>query len=168
VVSIRKARLSEVPEIHALRTAAAKTLTERHGHGHWSRVTVINTLQRALSRDGTLYVIIDDGAVAGTFTLSSHRPEFYDRKWFAQPDAQAFYFRSMAIHPDKQNRGIGRAAMVEVEKLATARGWKALRFDAYGGPAGAGGFYTRCGYTKVHSGEFNGVPLEYFEKVLQP
>ena len=47
-----------------------------------------------------------------------------------------------------------------------ARGLKALRFDAYRGEVGAGPFYAKCGYTLRHSGDFRGVGLEYFEKVL--
>ncbi len=38
-----------------------------------------------------------------------------------------------------------------------------LRFDAYQGPAGAGPFYVKCGYTLRHSNEFRGVALDYYE-----
>ena len=52
------------------------------------------------------------------------------------------------------------------ERLAQRAGLRAIRLDAYGGPAGAGRFYEKCGYRLVHTGEMRGVLLEYFEKVL--
>jgi hypothetical protein len=42
-----------------------------------------------------------------------------------------------------------------------------VRFDAYDALAGAGAFYQKCGYELVHNGSFNGVPLEYYEKLLE-
>jgi hypothetical protein len=56
--------------------------------------------------------------------------------------------------------------MAAMEDVARAAGLQAIRLDAYTGPAGAGGFYRRCGYRLAHQGEFRGVSLEYYEKRL--
>jgi len=56
--------------------------------------------------------------------------------------------------------------MALAEDAARASRLKAVRPDACGGPAGAGGFYRKCGYRQVHAGSFNGVTLDYFEKRL--
>lgn len=168
MVSIRLARLGDVMAVCRLRKAAAEDLTRRFGPGHWSRISLANTIRRALD-GGTLYVIeINSGAkLAGTFTLDMHMPGFYGREWFANPAETAFCcMRSMSIHPALQRKGTGRKAMQALEALARRRGIRAIRLDAYKGPAGAGAFYQKCGYTKVHEGAFNGVELEYFEKVL--
>jgi hypothetical protein len=51
---------------------------------------------------------------------------------------------------------------------AIARAWPAdaVRLDAYDAPAGAGGFYARCGYRERGRVTYRGVPLIYFEHVL--
>jgi hypothetical protein len=42
----------------------------------------------------------------------------------------------------------------------------AVRLDAYQGPAGAGGFYERCGFREVGRAAYRGTPLIYFELLL--
>jgi hypothetical protein len=53
-------------------------------------------------------------------------------------------------------------------RLATKRTWpaEALRLDAYDGPAGAGGFYDRCGFRETVKVTYRGTPLVYFELLL--
>jgi GNAT superfamily N-acetyltransferase len=72
----------------------------------------------------------------------------------------------MAVHPEHQHRGLGRRAMQQAQQLARQGNLRAIRLDAYQGPAGAGGFYRKCGYTLVHKGDMRGVGLEYFDKLL--
>jgi ribosomal-protein-alanine N-acetyltransferase len=74
----------------------------------------------------------------------------------------------MAVRPDRQRRGVGRRSMELAEQIARRVGLRAIRLDAYAGPAGAGEFYQSCGYAMVHAGAFKGVALEYFEKLLPP
>jgi hypothetical protein len=51
--------------------------------------------------------------------------------------------------------------MDHAEMLAAQWRADAVRLDAYQGPAGAGGFYQKCGYRLVHAGTLD---LEYYEK----
>ena len=74
----------------------------------------------------------------------------------------------MTVRPDSQREGIGRWIMREIETLARRAKRSAIRFDAYDSPAGAGGFYVKCGYVRVHRGEIGGTALEYYEKDLAP
>jgi hypothetical protein len=53
--------------------------------------------------------------------------------------------------------------MQHAESLAQEWGARAVRLDAYEGPAGAGAFYQKCGYRLVHAGTLD---LEYYEKTL--
>jgi hypothetical protein len=49
-----------------------------------------------------------------------------------------------------------------------ARDWPAdaIRLDACDTPAGAGGFYPKCGYTEVGRVRYEGTPLIYYELPL--
>jgi hypothetical protein len=52
--------------------------------------------------------------------------------------------------------------------FAVAREWPAdaVRLDAFGSNAGAGGFYARCGLTERGRAVYKGDPLIYFERLL--
>ena len=67
---------------------------------------------------------------------------------------------------EQQRTGLGRAALEDA--LDVARAWPAdaVRLDAYDAPAGAGGFYARCGFTERGRVVYRGNPLVYFERVL--
>ncbi len=116
--------------------------------------------------EGTLYLIAQDGLTVGTFRLTNKKIVFYRKAWFAEPDDLAAYLLNMAIDPAYQRQGIGQFAMREIDQRVRDMNLLALRFDAYDGPAGAGIFYQKCGYTLVHKGCVGDVPLEYYEKTF--
>ncbi|HEY1600831.1 MAG TPA: hypothetical protein VGG64_14580 [Pirellulales bacterium] len=49
-----------------------------------------------------------------------------------------------------------------------AYGWPAdaVRLDAYDASAGAGGFYSHCGFSEVGRPVYRGAPLVYYELLL--
>lgn len=162
MLRLRRADHDDIPLARNILLAAAADLTARFGEGHWSGSRGVGTLEKYVDA-GTLQVIESDRAAVGTLRLTDRKIGFYKSTWFAHPDA---YLLDMALHPSRQSQGIGRLALREAESLAASVGLRALRLDAYAGPAGAGGFYAKCGYERVHTGEIRGVPLEYFEKLL--
>jgi GNAT superfamily N-acetyltransferase len=166
-LGLRPATDEDVKKVRVILAAAAADLTARFGAGHWSGVRSPETLRKYIS-EGRLYLIEGDGVAVGTLRLTDRKIPFYRGEWFADPKAGACYLLDMAINPTHQRRGIGRGATRLAEELARARGMTAIRLDAYRGPAGAGGFYLKCGYQLVHSGEFNGIALDYFEKLVEP
>ncbi len=60
------------------------------------------------------------------------------------PDGDAAVVGEMAVEPDYQRRGVGRAMLAEVEARAAARG---LRHLALGADEDVAGFYLACGWT---------------------
>ncbi len=165
MVTLRRAASGDVQRVRDVLAAAAHRLTARFGHGHWSTVRTLRTL-RKYAGDGDLYLVDVDGATVGTLKLTNRKIGFYHSDWFADPGAAAAYLMDMAIDPRHQRRAIGRRAMALAEAIARRDGLCAMRLDAYRGPAGAGPFYRKCGYTLVHQGEINGARLEYYEKLL--
>jgi GNAT superfamily N-acetyltransferase len=49
------------------------------------------------------------------------------------------------VHPSRQGRGLGRALMAGVHRIAAGRGWEFLSLTARGG-TGVDAFYRRLGY----------------------
>lgn len=147
--------------IASVRVAAADRLTRDFGEGHWSA----HTNEAAVARDikaSTVLVARDRGAIVGTLTLQTKRPWAIDAQYFT-PCKQPLYLINMAVTPERQRSGIGRALLADALKEARAFPAQALRLDAYEGPAGSGEFYRRCGYTAVGGKSYRGVPLLYFE-----
>jgi GNAT superfamily N-acetyltransferase len=72
----------------------------------------------------------------------------------------------MAVAPELQREGVGRDLVRDA--IAVARAWprQAIRLDAHDAPAGAGGFYAKCGFREVRRVTYRTVPLIYFELPL--
>jgi GNAT superfamily N-acetyltransferase len=117
----------------------------------------VATLRTHISEKEIFLVALDATPVA-TFELQTKKTFWYDERWFAEPDAAAFYLLHMAVSPERQRRGNGRIIVAKIEDIARGAGRRAVRFDAYDAAAGAGAFYQKCGYALVHSGSFNDVP----------
>ena len=144
-----------------MRIAAAERLTRDFGEGHWSA----HTNEAAVLRDlkaARVLAARDGSAIVGTLTLQTRKPWAIDASYF-KPCQKALYLINMAVAPDHQRSGVGRALLAEAQVLARAFPADAIRLDAYDAPAGAGGFYLKCGYSPAGGKVFRGVPLLYFE-----
>jgi GNAT superfamily N-acetyltransferase len=106
----------------------------------------------------------DGAAIIGTLTLQAKKPWAIDASYFTQC-RKALYLINMAVDPDRQRSGVGRALLAEALVVARQFPADALRLDAYDAPAGAGGFYRKCGWTHVGGQPYRGVPLLYFERM---
>lgn len=165
MIALRMTKRADADVVRAIRLAAADHLTALHGRGHWSEVFTIATIRKHVV-DKPVYLVEQARAPIATFELQTLNPNWYNKRWFANPGDPAHYLFNMAVLPASQRQGIGSSIMAEIEQMTVQDNRSALRFDAYDAAAGAGTFYEKCGYRKVHSGPFNGVALIYFEKVL--
>jgi len=144
-----------------VRIAAAERLTRDFGEGHWSA----HTNEAAVLRDikaSRVLAIRDRGQIVGTLALQTKKPWAIDLSYFS-PCTKPLYLINMAVAPEHQRSGFGRALMAEALNVARSFPADAIRLDAYDSIAGAGPFYRKCGYTQVGAKAFRGVPLLYFE-----
>ncbi|MGD9738373.1 MAG: GNAT family N-acetyltransferase [Bauldia sp.] len=70
----------------------------------------------------------------------------------------AVKLRQMAVHPDRQGRGIGRGLVIFAEDFARREGFRSVELNAR---AAAAGFYQRLGYRTVGDA-FTEVGIEHF------
>jgi len=160
-VTIIPAQPEHADDIAEVRTAAARALTARYGKGHWSSESTANGVRTAIRRD-RVYVALDGARVVGAFQLGTRKPWAIDRAYFT-PAARPLYLTGMAVHPDVQRHGIGRACVTAMREIAVAWPADAIWLDAYDAAAGAGGFYAACGFREVGRVVYKGNPLVYFE-----
>lgn len=154
----------DAPAVAAIRAAVAADLTRRHGQGHWSLVATEQGVLRDV-RTARVEIAWHAGRPVGTVRLALKKPWAIDASYFT-PRAVPLYLTDMAVLPELQHRGIGRRCLQHA--LEIARAWPAdvVRLDAYDGPAGAAGFYARCGFQEVGRATYRKTPLIYFEMLL--
>ncbi len=158
---VTSATFADAAALVAVRVAAADRLTRDFGEGHWSAHTNEASVLRDLKVSPVL-AAFDGARIVGTLTLQSKKPWAIDLGYFT-PCEKAVYLINMAVDPGGQRSGIGRMLIAEAVKTARALPADAIRLDAYDAPAGAGGFYRKCGFTEVGGKAYRGVPLLYFE-----
>lgn len=157
---------ADAEAIAELRNGAADRLTEEFGKGYWSGQTTAKSVAGGM-RHATVYVMRRRGRIVGTLKLQTKKPWAIDKSYF-KDSQRPLYLTDMAVARDDQRSGIGRACLVEAERVAREWPADALRLDAYDAVAGAGPFYRKCGYTEVGRATFRGTPLIYYELLIKP
>ena len=154
----------DAPAVAALLTAVAGELTALHGIGHWSS-TITDKNVRASMKRASVFVVRDGEGIAATLTLATRKPWAIDRQYFTPVD-RPLYLIAMAVAPDRQRTGLGRACVAEAVEVC--RDWPAdaLRLDAYDTAAGAGEFYRKCGFTERGRATYRNTPLIYYERLV--
>jgi GNAT superfamily N-acetyltransferase len=163
-VRLVEATPDDVEALVDLHVRVARDLTRRHGRGHWSGEPTVRGILWHL-RISRIFVVKGRGRLLATFRLSTRKPWAIDPAYFTAV-RRPLYLVDMAVDPAKQRLGLGYACMTRVPAIARAWPADAVRLDAYDAPAGAGGFYARCGYRERGRVTYRGVPLIYFEHVL--
>src|SRR5688572_16832955 len=135
-VRILSATPDDAPAIAAVRVAAAERLTRDFGDGHWSAHTNEAAVRRDIKGSRVL-AVRDDDAIVGTLTLQTKKPWATDLAYFT-PCEKALYLINMAVAPDRQRTGVGRALLAEALSVARSFPADAIRLDAYDSVAGAG------------------------------
>ncbi len=168
-LSFTIATAKDLAELISLRRAVAEELTNRFGQGPWSPPASYNPkpLLYDLSRSKFVRILMarDRHGIAGSLRLQTKKPWAIDTAYFS-PAKRPLYLTSMAVHPRLQRAGIGRRLLQEAETMARAWPGDAIRLDAFDADAGAGGFYSKCGYRETGRVIYRGVPHIYFELVL--
>lgn len=163
-ITVNVATEADIPALMELRNAAAAALSARHGKGFWSRCATARGIALDL-RTSTVLVARSGGTVVATLRLTKRKPWAIDRRYFST-GRRPVYLAAMAVHPRHQHRGIGRQCLEAARAQAKLMGADAIFLDAFDAPAGAGGFYCRCGFREVGRTTFRRVPLIYYELLV--
>jgi GNAT superfamily N-acetyltransferase len=154
----------DAAEIARLRAAVAADLTRRYGHGHWSATATEKSVLRDIMTSHVLLARQEDRTV-GTLRLATKKPWAIDPAYFSAC-SRALYLTDMAVMPGVQGRGIGRRCLSQAVTIAVGWPADAIRLDAYDAPAGAGGFYAKCGFVERGRITYRRTSLVYYELIL--
>lgn len=116
-------------------------------------------------RTSRVFIARDGRTIIGTLQLATTKPWAIDRSYFSKCQ-RPLYLTAMAVEPDRQRHGIGRAMLEDVKRVVQAWPDDAIRLDAYDLDGGAGEFYAKCGYREMGRVTYRGAPLVYYELLL--
>ena len=163
-VTLKPATAVQAAAIVKLRTATNEKLTRDFGRGPWTSIVTEKSVLFGM-RNGRVYVARDGKALIGTLQLTAKKPWAIDRSYFSRCE-RPLYLLAMAVAPDWQRQGVGRAMLEDVRRVVKAWPGDAIRLDAYDLPGGAGEFYAKCGYEEKGRVIYRGAPLIYYELLL--
>mgnify|MGYP000910974388 FL=1 len=154
-VRLIPAPASDLPEIFGLYKAAIAHL-DACGMHFWDFNRYPNA--EVLTADrmrGELYCARDGGTgrIAACIVLSTEYDEQYNNAQWEYPSDRPLIVHRLCIHPDFQNKGLGRAVMRAAEALGRERGFTVIRLDAFSGNPASLALYGHLGFRKA--GEAN-------------
>ena len=164
-VTLERSTAADAAAVTAVRLAAARALGAQFGAGPWSMASDTVAGVTVEVETGAVGQARADGTLLATMRLALENPWLGDTSFFT-PARTAVYVTSMAVAPAHQRVGVGRACLVEVERLAQAWQATAIRLDSHDAPAGATEFYRKCGFRVVGRGSYFGTPLVWLERQL--
>jgi GNAT superfamily N-acetyltransferase len=163
-IAIATACEADAVELYRLRCQTAGHLTQQFGVGPWTSTGTEHGMRRAVLTSRVLVARLGS-RIIGALNLQTRRPWTIDAAYFTRVGL-ALYLVDMRVDPACERQGVGRSLLVAAE--AAARQWPAdaIRLDAYDAPAGAGGFYRKCGYRERGRVVYRTVALIYFERLV--
>ena len=164
-IQLQLANDDDAPGLARLREAVNGRLAAEFGDGFWCAGLSTHGALAAV-RKAQVYVARQRGGIVATLGLATHKPWAINLSCFG-PRERPFYLTNMAVHPEFQRQGLGREAIQEARRIALLAGGDAIRLDAYDVPAGAGPFYSKCGFMEVARTVYRATPLIYYEMALR-
>jgi GNAT superfamily N-acetyltransferase len=150
----RLARDEDIPALEALIPISVRTLQAPHYSSAQLDVALATVygVDRQLIRDGTYFVVEQDGQIVGCGGWSKRRSLYGGDYHRTEPDAEldpatdAARVRAFFTHPAWARRGIGRSIMTSCEQAIMTEGFRRVEIVATlaGEP-----LYAAFGYTVV-------------------
>jgi len=106
----------------------------------------------ALIRDGRVYVTDRGGAVKGILVLI--------------PEQDAMLLDNVAVAPDVQGSGVGRAMLEFAEQAAVHAGYRTIRLYTNEAMTENLELYAKIGYSETHRAEEKGLRRVYMAKAV--
>ena len=108
----------------------------------------------ALIRQGRVHVVDRGGAVKGVLVLI--------------PEQDAMLLDNVAVAPDAQGTGVGRAMLEFAEQAARDAGYGTIRLHTNEAMTENLGLYAKIGYAETHRAEEKGLRRVYMAKAVGP
>ena len=145
---IRIATENDIDEIECLYNDLSDYLAEHENGPRWKKgvYPLCEQAEDALA-EGTLYVAVVDGKIAGTVVYSHEQDDVYKEiAWQIEFDVPVIIICKLAVHPDYFGCGVGKSLLDYAVILGKQQGIKAIRLDTYEENLPAARLYEKCGF----------------------
>ncbi|ADY55289.1 GCN5-related N-acetyltransferase [Syntrophobotulus glycolicus DSM 8271] len=118
-------------------------------------------------RNQQLHLLVRDAEILAAVVLNESQEEEYQKgAWLSQGPGIAVVHR-LCVHPDVQNKGMGRETMRRAEGYLAAKGYAAVRLDAFAQNPQAIRLYESLSYKRAGAVRFCKGEFYLFEKQLK-
>jgi len=145
---IRRAKISEIPDILTITRACAKKM-EENGIFQWnehypSKEAFIKDIERE-----ELFVIEENSTVQGTIVISTLMDDEYKPITWLTPNGNSTYIHRLSVHPNVQGKGFAQQMMDFAEAYSRENGFVSVRLDTFSQNKRNQRFYEQRGYQKL-------------------
>lgn len=145
---IRRAKISEIPDILTITRACAKKMQE-NGIFQWNEhYPSKEAFQKDIER-GELFVVEEKNTVQGTIVISTLMDEEYKPIQWLTPNGNSVYIHRLSVHPNLQGKGLAQQMMDFAENHAREHGFVSVRLDTFSQNKRNQRFYEQRGYQKL-------------------
>lgn len=148
-IFIRNAEKDDIDEVECLYNDLNDYLAVHENGPRWKKgiYPLREHAEEALT-EGTLYVAVSDGKIAGTAVFSRQQGDVYQEvHWQTAFDVPVIVICKLAVHPDYLGRGVAKALLNHAVVLGKEQGVKAIRLDTYEENLPAIKLYEKCGFS---------------------
>lgn len=145
---IRRAKISEIPDILTITQACAKKMQE-NGIFQWNEhYPSKEAFQKDIDR-GELFVMEEKNTVQGTIVISTVMDEEYKPIQWLTPNGNSVYIHRLSVHPNLQGKGLAQQMMDIAENHASEHRFVSVRLDTFSQNKRNQRFYEQRGYQKL-------------------
>ena len=145
---IRKAKLSEIPEILTITRACAKHM-EHRGIFQWNEHYPSHEAFEKDVQRSELYVYQNQGKIIAGIVISTLMDEEYTTVDWLTENGNNIYIHRLFVHPDFQAKGYAQKLMDFAENHAKTNAFESVRLDTFSQNARNQRFYETRGYQKL-------------------
>ncbi|WP_349352223.1 MULTISPECIES: GNAT family N-acetyltransferase [unclassified Flagellimonas] len=145
---IRRAKISEIPDILTITRACAKKMQE-NGIFQWNEhYPSKEAFQKDIER-GELFVVEEKNTVQGTIVISTLMDKEYKPIQWLTPNGNSVYIHRLSVHPNLQGKGLAQQMMDFAENHAREHRFVSVRLDTFSQNKRNQRFYEQRGYQKL-------------------
>ncbi len=145
---IRRAKISEIPDILKLTKACAVAMIEK-GIYQWNEHYPSRSAFEKDVREKSLYVQIIDGQIIGTVVISNQMDQEYVPVSWLSENKNNIYIHRLAVLPEHQGKGYAQRLMDFAERYAKEKGYTSVRLDTFSQNRRNQVFYETRGYQRL-------------------
>jgi len=165
-LTIRQASSEDVEPLYDVLVKYGLDMRDRLGLTHWVPAYPRGLFEEHIEKGMVYSVEVRGGEPVATFTAGCDAPHYLDLSLWLNDAEPSLYLTQLAVSPKLQRRGIGRACIAAVERLALEHCYRSIRLDAAEAHAELLDWYLDLGYRESCRYEAFGTRMVGFEKLV--